>query len=238
MEIAVVLDIARPFGQRMDPCSRCRCAMGQAPGPLDLDEELLLDEFRRDAIRAGIVVHLLEVWPVAETPRPGQRLGSAVRRRAARELRLVQEPGEVRPAAQSLLELDAVGAGRADQRDKLRRVRLLADRLRTQERREHCLLHLATFQCRLLLLDCPRLGELAFEHRAPHVAGTLCHLAGGDARELARRLGEGFFAGACRKTLGPTSGAVSHVSASRSAMAKVRKMPRVRWNPSNCVHLV
>ena len=195
MEVAVVLDVARPLGQRMDPGARRRRALGQAPGPPDLGEELLLDELRRDAIRAGVVVHLLEVRPVAETPPPGQYPRPAVRRRGARELRLVEEPGEVRPAAQALLELDAVGASRADECDQLRRMRLLADRLRAQERGDHRLFHLAVFERRLLVLDCPRLGELAFEHRTPHVAGALRHLAGGDARKLARRLGEGAVAG-------------------------------------------
>ena len=50
VEIAVVLDVARPLGQRVDPSTRRRRALGQAPGPPDLGEEFLLDELRRDAI--------------------------------------------------------------------------------------------------------------------------------------------------------------------------------------------
>ena len=41
--------------------------------------------------------------------------------------------------------------------------------------------------------------------------------------------------GAASSADGPTSGAASHRSAARSAVARVRRMPRVRWNPSSCV---
>ena len=41
--------------------------------------------------------------------------------------------------------------------------------------------------------------------------------------------------GAANRADGPISGAVSHRSASRSAVASVRRIPRVRWNPSSWV---
>ena len=42
--------------------------------------------------------------------------------------------------------------------------------------------------------------------------------------------------GSARRAAGPTSGLGSQRSASRRAMASVRRIPRVRWNPSICVH--
>ena len=39
-------------------------------------------------------------------------------------------------------------------------------------------------------------------------------------------------AGAASRAEGPTSGLVSHFPASRNAVARVRRMPRVRWKPS------
>ena len=190
MELAVVLDVARPLRQHVHARAEGPRAVGQALRRPDLGQQLQLDRFRRDAVGAGVVVHLLQVRPVAEPPRLRQRRGTAVRRQVAAELVLVQEPRQLRPAAQALLQLDAVGTRRAQQPGQIPRVRLLADRLRAEEHRADRLLHLAAPQSGLLVLDGPRLGQLALQDRGPVVPAALGQLARGDAGQLAGRLGD------------------------------------------------
>ena len=206
MELAVVLDVAGPLRQHVHPRAERPRSLGQALRRPDLGQQLDLDRFRRHAVGAGVVVHLLQVGPVAEPPRLRQRRRTAVRRRVAAELVLVQEPRQLRPAAQPLLQRDAVGTRRAHQPDQIPRVRLLADRLRAEEHGADRLLHLAAPQSRLLVLDGPRLGQLALEDRGPVVAAALGHLARGDAGQLARRLGDAVPAGRRQEHVGPDQG--------------------------------
>ena len=145
--------------------------------------------FGRDAVGAGVVVHLLQVGPVAEPPRLRQRR-PAVRRQVAPELVLVQEPRQLRPTVQALLQLDAVGVRCAYQPDQIPRVRLLTNRLRAEKHRADRLLQLAAFQSGLFVLDGARLRQLALQDRGPVVPAALGHLARGDAGQLAGRLGD------------------------------------------------
>ena len=86
-------------------------------------------------------MHLPQVRPVAEPPRLRQ-LPASVRTRPAAVL-VVEEPGEVPPALEALVELDAVRRARSDEPHEFRGVRLVAERLGVQEDRDHRLLDFA-----------------------------------------------------------------------------------------------
>ena len=91
--------------------------------------------------------------------------------------------------------------------------------------------NLTTVQAACLGLDSARLLQFAFEDRPPLLVAARRPLASeaGDGGQLAGRFGQLPISRAgSEKRLGPTRGLVSHFSASRSAIAKVRRMPRVR----------
>ena len=84
-----------------------------------------------------------------------------------------------------------------------------------------------------------RLFQFTLKNRSPFLLLTRSPNLRWRRRRVRSRLQQDrCFPGSARKTLGPTKGAVSHFSASRRAMAKVRRMPRVRWNRSTCVQRV
>jgi hypothetical protein len=133
-------------------------------------------------------VHLLQVWPVPETPRLWQDLGRCIFHDVAGELGLVEKPGQFRPTAQALFKLYAVGVRSGDQHDQVRCAHLLANRLRAQENGANGLLHLPELQPRLLGLDRPRLGQLALQDRGPFMPTALGDLARGNSGQFACRL--------------------------------------------------
>ena len=143
-----------------------------------------LDRLRRDPIVASIVVHLLQVGTIAEAPRFRQRRDLAG---GGRKLRLVQEPGQLGPALHALLEFNAIRARGTRQNGKIRRGRLLADRLRAQEHAADRLLQFPESEPGLIRLDFARLAELSFEDCAPLVARAFAHFARCNPGQLAGR---------------------------------------------------
>lgn len=89
MELAVVLDVARAIRQRMHARAGRRSALRQAAGLLHIDEQLCLDRLVGYPAAAGVVMHLLQVRPVAEPPCLRQR---ARLHAVADELGFVEEP--------------------------------------------------------------------------------------------------------------------------------------------------
>ena len=105
------------------------------------------------------------------------------------QIGVVQEPGEVAPSPERLLQVDGVGGARANHAHEFRSIGLVANRLGMEEYRHHRLLRLALAQSRDISLDPSRDLHLLFQQRAPVRPHTLRTLRSGDAGEIGNRLG-------------------------------------------------
>ena len=185
-ELAVVAEVPWRFRQGVHARSGCLSTLAQASRAADFLPQPLLHRVAGHPLHARLVVHLLEVRAVPETPGPGQgsRGGALVV-----QVGVVQEPGQLPPAPERLLDLDGAGPSGADHSHQLRGVRLVADGLGVQEHRHHRLLHLALAEGRDLPLDPARDLELLLQQGAPVRPGSLRPLRSGDAGQIRHRLG-------------------------------------------------
>src|SRR5258708_269421 len=109
MKLAVVLDVAWPFRQRVHPSASGSGPRCQTFRLLNIGQQLKIHRFRSYTICTGIVMHLLEVRPIAKPPCLGQGLGLAAIWDVVGKLGFVEEPGKFSPSAQSFFKLNAVG---------------------------------------------------------------------------------------------------------------------------------
>ena len=144
-------------------------AFAEASGAASLVLQALLHRAVGYALGTRLVVHLLEVRAIAEAPGPGERAHGAV----VVQIGVVQEPGELSPPTQCLVEVDGVGRSGTDHPDELRRIRLVSDGLGVKEHGQHRLLRLALTERRDLPLNPARDLELLLQQRAPVRPGPL-----------------------------------------------------------------
>src|SRR5262249_34945789 len=119
--------------------------------------ELGFNKLRRNARVARIVMHLAEIWTIAEAPGLWQLLGSIGIDLCRPDFDFIQEPGQLGPAAQTLLKLDLVWPCATKQDDQLVSQSLVSNRLRVQENGHNRLLNLAVVYSRRLGLNDARL---------------------------------------------------------------------------------
>ena len=71
-------------------------------------DQLRFDQRVRDAIAAGVVVHLAQIGAIPQPPRSGQLRRAVGAGSTCIDLYFVQKPGKLSPAVQCLLQLDLV----------------------------------------------------------------------------------------------------------------------------------
>ena len=191
-ELAVVGEVPRRLRQHMHLRTGGAGAFGEAPGAAGFVLQAPLHRVVGDPLGARLVVHLLEVRAVAETPGPGEPArspGGGADGGGVVQVAVVQEPGELPPASQRLVEVDRAGCAGADHPHELRGVRLVPDGLGVEEHRHHRLLRLALAERRDLPLDAARDLELLLQQGPPVRPGPLRRLLRGrDAGEVGHRI--------------------------------------------------
>ena len=135
-------------------------------------------------------MHLAQVGAIAQPPRLRQLLGVARAGFSRGDLHLVQEPGQLSPAAKRLLQLNLVRTGCSEQHDQLLCQCLVADRLKTQKHRYDGLLHLPVAQTGRLGLNRARLGKLALKDRSPLLVLPGFGVYAGKGSKLTRGFGQ------------------------------------------------
>ena len=149
-------------------------------------------------------MHLLEAGCVAQSPGLRQPLLASELAGVVSDVVVVQKPGRVPPAAQSLLQLDGVRRRPAHKTEQFGSMRLGSDGLRMEEDRHHGLFHLARWSERhTLLLDFAGLGEFRLEQGDPLRPLALHAVHRRGLCQLADRFGDGGHAGFAEKDSRP-----------------------------------
>ena len=185
-ELAVVGDILRGRREEVDDGARALRALGQRLlRPLDPVEQPRPHGVAADSPHR-FVVHLPQVRAVSQPPRPG----NLVRSGGEPGVLVVEEPRQLPPPPQPLLQLDPVHAAAPDEPQQVRSPGLPPGGLRVEEDGEHRLFDFAPFaKRRNLLLGLPRLLQLGGEEGGP-VGGAVARFLRGDVRQFPHGLGE------------------------------------------------
>ena len=194
------------------------------------------DHFRRHPVLAGVVVHLAQVGlepnrqdlgnvsAVWQLPRlPG---GS-----------FIQEPGYIRPTAQGLFQLDLIRARVSNRRNSSRVRAFWPMGCECRKVAKTACSDFAIAQRRQTGAEFPGPFPVALQDRRPFLAFAFVFLGGGDVVNSRAASPISALPGVAQENIGRHQRALSQFSASRRARAKVRRTPRVRWNPSRLVHL-
>ena len=173
-------------------------------------DELRFHECGRHPVAAGLVVHLAQVGPVAQPPRPRQfpLRARPHRWRSPPRPKTMTAPSSAAGPSPTRSCLD----GPAPSSTIRSRVwAFLADGLGTQEDRDYGLLDLPVCQAGGLVLNCATLLQLAFENGPPLLGPAGVGIDAGRGSEVARRLGQTLL---------------------DRALAERRSAPRAGWCPT------
>ncbi|MBT9162866.1 MAG: hypothetical protein DDT27_01431 [Dehalococcoidia bacterium] len=149
--------------------------------------QLDLDQVRRHTCHR-LTVHLRQIGLGAQSPGFGKFPHLYATLACLSHCCLIQEPRDLRPAPQALLQLNSIWLGSAQEDKQLPGECLLPDRLGVEKGGHHGLFEFPSLECREFLLDIPGFLQLVLQDGRPVLSFAFVFFRCDDRRQFSRCL--------------------------------------------------